>query len=97
MPEIQETFAQLRDDWRRHTGHLSSITARVLHPAYQRIIGLGMRALPLLLAELQECPAQWTWALRAISGEDPVPPSDCGTLRKERDAWLAWGRERQLI
>ena len=96
-PSLAETFAQLRDTWRQQTAHLSSTTARVLHPAYQRIIGLGRSALPLLLTELKDRPAQWTWALRAVAGEDPVPQTDRGTLRKEREAWLAWGRRNGLI
>lgn len=34
--------------------------------SHDRIIGLGQRVLPLLLAELRDRPAQWTWALRAL-------------------------------
>ena len=94
---LARTFNELRDVWRNETAHLSSTTARVLHPSYQRIIGLGRRVLPLLLAELRDRPAQWTWALRAIAGEDPVSPTARGALRKERDAWLNWGRQRGLI
>ncbi|HWO23667.1 MAG TPA: hypothetical protein VNO30_33225 [Kofleriaceae bacterium] len=94
---LVKTFNELRDSWRNETAHLSSMTARVLHPSYQRIIGLGPRVLPLLLAELRDRPAQWTWALRAIAGEDPVSPEAKGALRKERDAWLHWGRQRGMI
>ena len=94
---LAKTFNDLCDAWRNETAHVSSMTARVLHPSYQRIIGLGRSVLPLLLAELRDRPAQWTWALRAIAGEDPVPTADRGALRKEREAWLDWGRQRSLI
>ena len=94
---LARTFNDLRDAWRNETARVSSMTTRVLHPAYQRIIGLGTRILPLLLAELRDRPAQWMWALRAITGEDPVPTTDRGALRKEREAWLDWGRQRGLI
>lgn len=94
---LTKTFNELRDAWRNETAHVSSMTTRVLHPSYQRIIGLGRRALPLLLAELRDRPAQWMWALRSITGDDPVPPAAKGALRKERDAWLEWGRQRGLI
>ncbi len=90
-------FSQLRDQWLRDTGHLSSMTARVIHPSYQRIIGIGRRVVPLLLSELKDRPAQWTWALRSITGEDPVTRGDRGNLRKEAAAWLNWGRRNGLI
>ena len=96
-PVLQETFFQLRDTWLQQTAHLSSLTARVLHPAYQRIIGLGRAVLPLLLGELEQRPAQWMWALRSITGEDPIAPEDRGALRKEREAWLAWGHRNGLV
>jgi hypothetical protein len=94
---MEATFVRLRDIWLQEAGHLSSMSARAMHPAYQRIIGLGAEVLPLLLRELDQHPAQWTWALRAISGEDPVPTEDRGALRKEREAWLAWGARSGLI
>ncbi len=96
-PAFVQAFSDLRDAWQRDTAHISSMTARVLNPSYQRIIGLGHRVLPLLLAELRDRPAQWTWALRSITGEDPVHPNERGALRKEREAWLEWGRLRGLI
>jgi hypothetical protein len=96
-PAIEPTFVQLRDTWLREASHLSSMSARAMHPAYQRIIGLGEAALPLILRELDQRPAQWTWALRSISGEDPVAPEDRGSLRKEREAWLAWGSRSGLL
>jgi hypothetical protein len=88
------TFAELASTWRSETGHLSSITQKAIHPAYQRIIGMGERALPLILRELQARRGHWFWALHAITGEDPVPPEDAGDVDKMRDAWLELGRIR---
>jgi hypothetical protein len=91
------TFAQLRHQWLNDSAHISSMTARVLHASYQRIIGMGRRVVPLLLLELKNRPAQWTWALRSITGEDPVARAERGNLRKEATAWLAWGQRNGLI
>jgi hypothetical protein len=73
---------------------MSSITDMVLLPSYQRIIGLGSGAIPLLLAELERKPDHWFWALQAITGEDPVPAASRGNLIEMSAAWLTWGRQR---
>jgi hypothetical protein len=61
--------------WRRETIHVSSPYDKYLHPSYARIIGLGWPAAKLILESLQRRPADWFYALRAITGENPVPPS----------------------
>ncbi len=76
--EVEQRFQELARQWKDETLVLSSITAMATHPAYQQIIGMGKDAVPLILAELKQQPAHWFWALRAITGEDPVPPQDRG-------------------
>lgn len=95
--ELRRSFATLADQWRRETAHLSSITAKTLHPAYLRIIGLGPEVIPLVLARLEAEPAYWFAALRSLTGYDPVRPEDAGRFHAMRDAWLAWGRSQGLI
>lgn len=90
-------FRRLRDQWESETAHLSSVTKIILHPAYQRIIGLGPSVVPLLLREIEGEPRDWFWALSAITGRQPVPPEDAGNLRRMAEAWLAWGRANNLI
>ena len=58
-------FRTLVQQWRQDTAHLSNIGKKALHPAYQEIIGMGERAVPLLLAELKRVPDDWFWALHA--------------------------------
>jgi len=50
----RQRFQRLASKWRDETSHLSSYTDRVLHPAYQEIIGMGDVAVPLLLQDLRE-------------------------------------------
>ena len=91
-----EKFYSLAEAWRRDVRLTSSFTEMILHPAYQRIIGMGFETLPFLLRELERKPDHWFWALTAITGVDPVPPEDRGKLRKMVEAWLRWGKEQGL-
>lgn len=86
-------FQQLVHRWKQEAGPSSSVETLAMHPAYQRIIGLGPDAVPLLLAELEREPDHWFWALRAITGENPVLPEHRGKLRLMADDWLAWGKQ----
>jgi len=64
---------------------------------YQKIIGMGWDAVPLILEELQREPDQWFWALEAITDENPVPPEVAGKVRPMAEAWITWGKERGLV
>ncbi|HMV86434.1 MAG TPA: hypothetical protein PLD20_04315 [Blastocatellia bacterium] len=86
--ELRDLIAQ----WKRETEHLSSLKQVCLHPAYQRIIGLGMPVVPYLLRELEQSPDHWFWALRAITDADPAHDTD--TFEDARQAWLTWGKEK---
>ena len=89
-------FQALVEAWRQKVQFLSSVTEMSLHPAYQRIIGMGASVLPLLLRELENRPDHWFWALTAITGVDPVQPADRGKIEKMSEAWLKWGKEQEL-
>jgi hypothetical protein len=95
--ELASRFRDLTKQWKAETEFLSSPDDIAMHPAYQQIIGLGSAAVPLILRELEREPGQWFWALRAITGEDPVPASDRGRVSAMAAAWVRWGRERGLI
>lgn len=93
---LAERFADLVHRWREETAFLSSSTAQAAHPAYQQIVGMGPDALPLILRELEDRGGHWFWALKAITGVDPVPPGERGRVQAMRQAWLHWGREQGL-
>lgn len=95
--DVATTFRQLAARWFEETGHLSSTRDAVMHEAYQQIIGLGAPVVPEILKALQTWPGQWFWALRVITREDPVAPTDRGNVRQMAAAWLEWGRQRGLI
>ena len=90
-------FRALAAQWKRETTNISSMSRIVMHPAYQRIIGMGGAAVPLILCELQKQPDWWFWALSAITGADPVPAEKSGSLKDMTTAWLAWGQEHGYL
>ncbi len=91
---IQNLFSMLVLRWRQERGATSSISQMAICPSYQRIIGMGEKAIPLLLEQLgqeQDDPDHWFWALQALTGEDPVNAGERGDMRKMAQAWLKWG------
>lgn len=90
--EFTERFVTLAREWLRDTAVLSSIRAKLTHPAYQKILELGERAIPLVLNELRVRPSHWFAALKTLTGENPVPPG--ATFDEAAEAWLRWGKSR---
>jgi len=90
---LELQFFVLAIQWKRDTLVESSPWRMAVHPAYQRIIGLGWQAVPLILRQLA-CEADfWFEALVAITGEQPVLPEHAGKIEAMRLDWLCWGRE----
>lgn len=91
---IDQRFSELAAIWKQERGPISSVAKMVMHPAYQQIIGMGPAVVPCLLRELEREPDHWFWALKAITGIDPVPPESRGKLQAMASAWIGWGREQ---
>ena len=90
-------FSMLRAEWEADTAHLSSVTEIAMHPAYQQIIGMGPIAIPLILSAMKKKPDHWFWALRSITGEDPILNENRGQIPQMTKAWLYWGVEQGYI
>lgn len=95
--DLPEKFQQLANQWLKDTINMSSVAARVAHPAYLQIIGMGEKAVPLLLRELERRPSHWFPALTAITGENPIPEEARGRFKEMKEAWLEWGRKNNYI
>jgi hypothetical protein len=93
----RERFQRLRDQWKEQSRYLSNSAQMALLRPYQRIIGMGTAAVPLILEELRREPDHWFWALEAITEENPVSPDDAGRVPAMTTAWLRWGTERGLL
>ena len=90
--DIQDAF----NEWKSHP-RLSSVTRIASDPVYQRIIGMGEKAVPLILRELQKEPDHWFLALHYITGADPVKSDHRGVLKLMAEDWIEWGRRHGFI
>ena len=95
--EICIRFRRLAEEWKQQSRILSNTAQMAMLKPYQRIIGMGWDAVPLILEELTRHPDQWFWALESITEENPVPAEAAGFVRLSADSWVTWGRERGLI
>ena len=95
--DLRQQFLLLADKWHAATDSLSSSSEIAMHPAYQRIIGMGMVAVPFILDDLRQHGGQWYWALRAIVGYAPYGRESAGNIPGMKEAWLKWGRAHKLI
>lgn len=91
--EIEAEFNSLVEEWRDQTRMLSLVTQKSMNPAYQRIIGMGQPIVPLIFRDLEQKPDHWFWALRAITGDNPVKPEQRGRMKEMAQAWIQWGKE----
>ena len=104
--DFAKRFAALAATWKEETKFFSRVDKMVNHPAYQEIIAMGERAVPLILAELERNGDHWFIALHRITGADPpIPEGHKGNrvvapgwvgfdIKGMQAAWLAWGREK---
>ena len=90
----RETFERLADEWELGRPRGADIEQMTKHPAYQRIIAMGDRAVPWLLQRLAEKPDHWFVALNAITGARPVRQESRGRIKEMAQAWLDWGRQQ---
>ena len=90
-------FLTFKIQWEADTAMLSSATEIAMHPAYQQIIGMGETAVRLILVEMMKKPGHWFWALKSITGEDPVLPEQRGRLKEMTQAWFRWGKEHSYL
>jgi hypothetical protein len=94
---VETEFKQLVEQWCKETAMFSMVERKAMHPSYQRIIGMGEAAIPLILNEMAQRSGHWFWALHAITGENPAPPEHAGNVQAMTDDWLRWGRENRYI
>jgi hypothetical protein len=94
---VASEFKTHERKWKKQTLHVSSPVDKYLHPSYARIIGLGWPAVAFILKSLKKEPADWFYALRAITGANPVTNPMAGDMRRMTDTWLKWGEARGLV
>jgi hypothetical protein len=92
---LELEFYRRAENWKYETSSLSSITKKMRHQDYLKIIEMGVDVLPFILRSLMKEPDHWFVALKSITNEDPI--SYGASFQDAVNGWLAWGRERDLI
>lgn len=87
---IKSKFKKLMNEWKEDTLFISDISKICTHSSYQQIIGMGENVIPLIISELKSNPDHWFWALKAITGKDPVPEEKKGNIREMSNIWIEW-------
>jgi hypothetical protein len=95
--DTRERFQRLTREWKEHSKYLSNTAQMAMLKPYQRIIGMGESAVPLILEELQREPDHWFWALEMITEENPVPPEAAGRVLQMAQAWIDWGKKKGYL
>jgi len=90
-------FLELTLQWKEETVLFSSVIDICMHPAYQRIIGMGTVALYFIFSELKVELNHWFWALKMITGIDPVPPKFRGNMEEMRKIWITWAKDNGYL
>ena len=90
-PADRERFTELADQWEIETVFLSRTDLMIEHPAHRKIISMGEPVVPLILQRMQAQGGHWFYALREITGANPVRPDDRGKVAKMQASWLEWG------
>lgn len=94
---LEERFREHASKWERDTAYLSATPMIVMHESYQSIIAMGPDVIPVLLRDLEKTHRHWFWALRHLTGQDPVLPSDRGNVGQMIKAWIKWGKSKGRI
>jgi hypothetical protein len=96
QPPVEDwlKFQRLVREWRKERKTTVSLTSEMaMLPSYQQIIAMGEKVLPLIVSQLRsegDEPDHWFWALRVLTGVDPIQPEDQGNISKMAQAWLNW-------
>jgi len=96
---IQERrFADLSSLWKKETKFVSNVTTKAMHPAYQKIIGMGDMAVTFILQDLKKNgPGDWFWALHCITDVNPITEEMAGNMGAMTEAWLRWGEQKGYL
>jgi len=90
-----DQFTRLANAWESETAFTSAVKDMVVNQNYQDIIGMGHPALPLIFGRLNDAPARWVLALRAVVGHDVAAGAKTSAEAVAR--WLDWGKSNGYI
>lgn len=95
-PYGRTNFQRRLTEWRAETYYQSSVAEKMDHPAFKRIVEIGERAVPWIIAELKVRPDFLFMALHLIKKFDPTPEAAKGKPQKLIEAWLQWAEHQNF-
>ena len=95
----RQRFNQLVNDWIVETRVQSSTRVITARAEFNELRAMGKPAAKFALERMSrgDIRLHWFLLLKAVSGQDPVPPPSRGVIAEMADAWLRWGRSEMLI
>jgi len=98
-PQTEKDFYELLEKWKAETDGLSSVRQISMNEHYQCIVGLGPKAIPIILQELAKHPDYLFWALKCIArpASDPIQENERGDIGAMAAAWIQWGKDNGYI
>jgi len=87
---VKTDLKNLVEELSRDTAHLSSISQMREHPAYRKIVEMGMPVVPAIISMLRDGPVVLFSILAEITGANPIPLEDRGRISEMVKAWSEW-------
>ncbi|NAY91713.1 hypothetical protein GTQ34_07280 [Muricauda sp. JGD-17] len=83
-------FLKLKDQWLEETMFASNSSDIFSNSAYEQIISMGELAIPWIIRDLKRSNNHWFYALRNITGENPIPQEHAGAIDQMKEDWVDW-------
>lgn len=98
ISELEKKFNEFSKKWKDETGLFSTTYQKIVNDLYFDIVALGNAIVPFILKDLQNNgPAHWHTALKALTQENPIKDEDSVTNKQIKEAWIQWGKSKNLI
>lgn len=94
---LEDYFNHLKYLWLEESKFSSNVYFLTKHPAYLNILKLGKDVIPLILEDLSEFQNHWFYALRELTGENPIKPEHNGNIKEMAKDWIEWGKKMNYI
>ena len=95
LQTVAVEFEALANEWHAATDHFSVTWRIAIHPAYQKIIGMGESAVPHILGRLRDEGGSWLWALESIARRNVA--EGARDWNETLASWERWAQEKDLF
>lgn len=99
---LDEQFKLYSQNWKNETRGFSTILHKVQNDNYLDIIGIGEPAIKFILEDIQKQSSFLFIALKHLvkvhmNEVSPVTKDDLGNVKKMINAWVLWGKSKNII